>query len=45
LEWFHNSTASTVAKSIFSLALEGKDVDIVSVKNSLEENGKLESVG
>jgi len=44
LSWFYTSENYKIAKAIFTLALDGSAVDLVSVKNALEKDGKLETI-
>ena len=39
VDWFYE--CRDVAKAVYSLALEGESIDLISVKAKLEEKGKL----
>jgi len=43
IDWFYE--CRDVAKAVYSLALEGEAIDLISVKAKLEEKGKLEKIG
>ena len=45
LEYFYNSHTYKIVKAIYTLLLEGSNVDLVTVKNYLEEKGSLSSIG
>lgn len=45
LEWFYDPIQKTIAKAIFALWLEWKDIDLISVQSELERTWKLEGIG
>jgi replicative DNA helicase len=45
VEWFYSPNHKTIAKTIYKLALEGGAIDLVTLKDSLSTDGKLDVIG